>query len=132
RRKAMKHMEPPKFKGLGDTKPVIMWLRMMQEYIRKMEVAEEDMVDVVSAFLEGDAAIWWTSMLLKMDRNTEDPILSWADFTEAIICYVGGGDTDTEDARLEWRRLRQTGTVNDFIQRFNVLLTRVVETTPAE
>ena len=107
-------LEFPKFNGEG----VEEWLFKVEQIFLLDRIGEQTKISVVSLHLEGSALHWHKSYIKLKGR-----IPLWGEYVLALKARFGA--LSYEDPMAEIKKLRQTGSLKDYLQSFDVLLDKV-------
>ena len=117
----IKLQQPPVFKGERQGLKVKVWLYQVEKYLELSDILPGNQafaVNYAATLLQGQAAIWWYTVV---QRNAVPT--TWPELREAIIKEFIPFDS-TISARESLDRLYQTSTVEDYINQFrNLCLT---------
>ncbi|XP_038722070.1 uncharacterized protein LOC120014224 [Tripterygium wilfordii] len=109
----------PKFSG---TDPAV-WLQRANQFFAYYQTPQGQKVLIASYYMEGRAAVW------TQEFQNSGIIPSWTDFVSALQTRFGPGLF--EDPMEELMRLRQVGTVDDYILKFEELVVKIQGLTEA-
>ena len=120
--------KPQHFTGNSDQLHVQDWLSSIRMYCAATRCPGVDRVMCAASYLSGDAATSWFGF-----TETEewidtvqggDPEIQWDMFCQHLVQTYGGADRDLQ-ASLSLRRLRQTGSIGDYIREFRLQVSRI-------
>lgn len=111
---------PPKFNHASD-RDVHQWLTTMQNWLTMGAFPRDDWVIVACGYLTGATADAWRVFLL-----THKHIPKWKSFKEFLIS-TSGQNMAPEKARETLSKVRHTGTVAEFILKFQQLYAKLPE-----
>lgn len=94
------------------------WLAMAERFLEYHEVEEPKKVMVAAMHLGGDAVLWMRWYEARYPRD------SWATFSEMLLQRFGPGETLNVNVALS--RIRQVGSVAEFVAQFIKLSCRVM------
>jgi len=106
----------PKFEG----EDVQGWVYKCEQFFELDSIAETKKVKIASIHLLGKALVWHQSF---MKQFTLGIWPSWENYKNAIVARFGNGPFD--DPMAELVKLRQTGSVSQYQEQFDVLINRV-------
>lgn len=101
--------KPQSFSGKGQS--VTAWINSMELYFRRSEVPSHMKMTIAESFLEGDVLNWYMGML------TVDSLVGWEELSRKLRINYGG--VSPLAAREKLRRVRMTGSLEDYIAEFN-------------
>lgn len=91
------------------------WLYEIEEALDLMEVPQRQYVAVAARFLAGKAQQWY-----RFKTQDHYRFRSWADFRRSFISVYGEPDREWK-ARQRLTKLRQTGSLSDYVSEFQLL-----------
>ncbi|KAG8644032.1 hypothetical protein MANES_11G082735v8 [Manihot esculenta] len=103
----------PRYDGLEDP---LGWLARCQHFFRHQQTPEEEKVSLASYHLEGIAQLWYMQLL----DDIPDP--NWDEFTHQ--CNLRFGPPIRNNKLSELAKLKQTGSVAEYQNRFEALVSR--------
>ena len=106
----------PRFGG----EDVLGWIYRCEQFFEVDHTAEDVQVKIASIHLTGKALLWHQSFMKNRVRG-DWPL--WGEYKTAITTHFGAKPFD--DPFSELMKLRQQGTVGQYQERFNALLTQV-------
>nr|XP_027120832.1 uncharacterized protein LOC113737890 [Coffea arabica] len=89
------------------------WIRKRNKYCRNYQIPEDQKVEVIEMYLEGKADNWFQGIKL------EKPDLTWKMFEEWL--YRKFDNRNGRDVVEEFNKLRQSGKVEDYQEKFEEL-----------
>lgn len=98
------------------------WKRCCEKQFLLMRTPESDWKDVASLRFFGLALLWLQSTEHKIES------LNWGEFCE-LVCHHFGRDQYQSLIR-KMNRVRQTGTVYEYIEQFNILMHQLLAHSP--
>lgn len=101
--------KPQSFSGKGQS--VTAWINSMELYFRRSEVPSHMKMSIAESFLEGDVLNWYMGLL------AVDSLIGWNEFSRKLRINYGG--VSPLAAREKLRRVRMTGSLEDYIAEFN-------------
>ena len=104
-------LEFPRFNGAG----VDEWLFKVEEFFLLDKTLEQARISVVALHLE-ESALHWHKNYIKLKGR----ILMWVEYVSTMRARFGA--LAYENLMVELKKLRQTGSLNDYLQSFDVLL----------
>ena len=116
--------EPKGFDGTRSAKELENFLWDMDQFFRAAQVADEEKVSITGMYLMGDAKLWWRTRLEGDDESGRPQISTW----ETLKRELKEQFLPTNAAwlaRESLRRLKQTGTVRDYVKEFNSLMLHI-------
>jgi hypothetical protein len=96
-----------------DGEDVHKWLYKCNQYFDMEEIKETEKVRLASFYLDGMALYWHQNFT----RSIRGRVATWEEYTE-VVCGQFGGHQDPLEELME---LRQTGSLETYIQDFDVL-----------
>ncbi|KAK1395189.1 hypothetical protein POM88_014245 [Heracleum sosnowskyi] len=94
------------------------WLRKCDKFFALHKVSEIYKVEIVEMYLESKADVWYQGFKLLHDK------FSWSQFGEALMKRFGkNGGLDVQE---EFNKLSQTGSLMDYVERFEELKSLVL------
>jgi len=99
------------------------WIRKAEKYFELVRVPNEDRVQIAVLYIKGKAEFWWRG------TGCSAAHLPWHQF-----CTMLGerfNETSTCDAIGQFHNLKQTHSVNDYVEKFEELMSLVKRTNPA-
>ena len=82
------------------------------------------MIGFVATLLDGAASSWWSIRYTDMQAGRAPQFATWEDFKRVMVDFFHPTGLEVH-ARLELRRLRQTGRVQAYCRIFQRLVTQV-------
>ncbi|XP_010531750.2 PREDICTED: uncharacterized protein LOC104807978, partial [Tarenaya hassleriana] len=118
REQVIKAPEPNTYNGARSANAVESFLFGMEQYFDNGGISGEQVkVKGAAIYLRDLAQLWWRRTLLDQDH----PIVTWDQFKTALRHqFVPTNARD--ETRTKFRRLRQTGSIADYIRDFTALL----------
>ena len=114
-------LEPKGFDGTRSAKELENFLWDMEQFLRAAQVADEEKVFITGMYLMGDAKLWWKTRLEGDAESGRPQISTW----ETLKRELKEQFLPTNAAWLAWeslQRLKQTGTVRDYVKEFSSLM----------
>ncbi|KAK6248100.1 hypothetical protein QUC31_019665 [Theobroma cacao] len=111
----------PRFNGQEDS---LGWLCRCKHFFCHQQTPEEEKVNLASFHLEGNAQLWF----LQMEVDTPQP--SWDEFKRQ--CHLRFGPPIRSHKLGELAKLRQSGTVADYQEKFEQLASQASTLTQAQ
>lgn len=106
--------ELPSFEG---SNPKV-WVRKCQRYFNLYRIDDAQKVEGAALYLNGDAEIWYNSLVLSRGPVT------WDELRDEICDRFG--DVLMEDVVEEFNKLNQTGGVEEFFRKFEDLMAQMI------
>ncbi|XP_021623868.1 uncharacterized protein LOC110623248 [Manihot esculenta] len=103
----------PRFNGQEDP---LGWISRCQHFFRHQSTPEEEKVSLASYHLEGIAQLWYLQMIQDIPNPT------WSEFVNQ--CNLRFGPPIRSNKLGELAKLKQTGTVEEYQNKFEVLVSR--------
>jgi hypothetical protein len=115
--------KPPLFSGHGKGNTPQNWCHQMGNYLASCHVAENDpeAVRVAAGYLTDSALTWWRTIEQEVQRGVIQPIGTWEDFKARLITRFTP-ITPEYAARARLTTLRQTSSVRDYAERYNLCM----------
>jgi hypothetical protein len=114
---------PPRYIESVDL-PLDTWLFRMQEYLGNMANTTEG-IRTAASYMDGNAAIWWQSVVTSARAMGQEPFDLWEEFTGALRQYLCPGFTVKEDALTKILNHHQgSKSVSSYVAEFTNLKTR--------
>ncbi|XP_027174452.1 uncharacterized protein LOC113774084 [Coffea eugenioides] len=113
-------MEFPVFDGTNPRE----WVRRANKYFQIYEVEEEMKTDIAQLYLKDRADIWFHGMY------SERGAVPWRELSLAIRERFGEGDP--QEAIEEFNKLVQTGSIADYLEKFEMLKSLVMISLPGQ
>lgn len=101
--------KPQSFSGKGQ--PVTAWINSMELYFRRAKIPPSMKLSIAESFLEGDALNWYMGLI------THDSLCEWEEFSKKLRINYGG--VSPLAAREKLRKVRMTGSLEEYIAEFN-------------
>ncbi len=118
----MKTPYPPKYSGVREGPKILEWTHQASTYLRAVGLEHEERgVWHITAFLDGDAAVWWRLHCDKMRRGVATTIQTWDQLREMLLEQFEVFNHAT-DVRDRYQAVRQTSTVSAYITKFRSLV----------
>ncbi|VFQ93324.1 unnamed protein product [Cuscuta campestris] len=116
--KFLPKLEFPSFNGSNPRN----WVKKCTRYFNLCKIPENQKMDVASIHLTGKAEVWFASYIAVKKR------VEWDDF----IIDVCGRFKEELDSKLveEFNKLNQTGTIEEYLERFEELKSLMLQKTP--
>ncbi|KAH0720051.1 hypothetical protein KY290_006530 [Solanum tuberosum] len=107
-------IHPPKweFPSFEGHQPKV-WLRKCERYFNLHRTADDLKVEVATLYLNGMTETWYNSMVLSVG------VLTWVEFKEELC--IRFGEILMEDVVEVFNKLNQTGSVDEYLGRFEDL-----------
>jgi len=105
--------KPRRYFPCFDGEDVHKWLYKCNQYFDMKEIKEIEKVKLASFYLDGMALYWHQNFT----RSTRGRVATWEEYTEALCGRFSG----QQDHLKELMELRQTGSLEAYIQDFDVL-----------
>lgn len=110
-------LHPPTFNGqLADPAVAEEWIRKIEDLFEYAKIEGRDRIICATFMLENDARFWWDT--IKASRDVRE--MTWNDFKE-VFNNKYFSQTVRTAKMVEFVQLRQTGTVEEYIRRFETL-----------
>jgi hypothetical protein len=103
----------PKYEGTEDPTS---WVCRVEQFFEFQNTAEEDKVMLAAYHLEGEAQLWY-----QLFKETEEGA-SWEQLKEGL--HIRYGPKQFDDFFGDLTKLRQTGTVREYLGQYERLLSR--------
>lgn len=103
--------QPPTFKGEHPAA----WIAQMELFMECLGMAEDEKLAVALTFLDEKATRWYTLALPRSERPS-----SWSEFKVRLMEHYA--PFSAAEAIYRLRQVKQTGTIRDYIDRFNEVL----------
>ena len=117
----LKVPEPKKFEGTRSAKDLENFIWDMQEYFVAANIPEDRQVSMASMYMSGDAKLWYRTRT-EEDENAGRPrIETWNSLRQELREQFMPTNT-TWLARDRLKKLRQTGTVREYVKEFSSCL----------
>ncbi|CAA0808369.1 Unknown protein, partial [Striga hermonthica] len=97
------------------------WLNRIAQYFELNETEGHDRVRYAAFYLDGEANVWW-QWLSRIYRRWQQ-VITWADFERELLTLFGTSDYHNYNEALA--RIRQTGSLREYIKEFERLAYRV-------
>ena len=107
--------------GARSAKELETFLWDMEQFFKAAQVADEEKVSITGMYLMGDAKLWWRTRL-KGDVESGRPQFSTWETLKRELKEQFLPTNAAWLARESLRRLKQTGTVRDYVKEFNSLM----------
>ncbi|GMH35003.1 hypothetical protein BSKO_02864 [Bryopsis sp. KO-2023] len=114
---------PRAFNGSGEPK-ARKWQVLMTRYLRTCGVHEAQWQSIMATNLYGAASDWLTMQELKIHRGERPPFRDWMDFMDGLATAFEFS-SDRDEAWRDLHKLKQTGTVKQFVKEFQRLVLRI-------
>ncbi|KAF3649019.1 hypothetical protein FXO38_17877 [Capsicum annuum] len=98
-------------------------LIQLRIYFMQYRIIDENKVETAALYLNGSAEVWYHSLVLSRG------VVNWVDFKEELISRFG--EILVEDVVEEFNKLSQTGTIDEFLGRFEDLKAQMLIRNPA-
>ncbi|XP_070002415.1 uncharacterized protein [Nicotiana sylvestris] len=113
--------EPKEFNGARSAKKLENFLWDMEQYFHAAKVQDEDKVPITTMYLVDDAKLWWRTRVADDVSAGRPKIDSWEglnkELKDQFFPSKGGWI-----ARDRLKKLKQTGTVRDYVKDFSSLM----------
>ena len=110
----VKPRKPLPFSNDG-TQIASVWLRQLQTYFKLAGIEPKYWVSYAESYLEQEATLWWSSYLDSVNSTSED--VEWSTFCHLFLQRFATIASEST-ALTQLQSLRQTGSVEDYIQEF--------------
>jgi Retrotransposon gag protein len=123
------HVKPPKpetFQGTSKGPDVVQWIFEMEQYLTLTHTSAAMTVNLAAAYLRGPAGVWWRTRQSTLARP-----LTWPEFTTELRNQFLPV-SHSLIARDKLANLKQTGSVQDYIYRFQSLCAQITDMHVAE
>lgn len=118
---------PEMFEGRRQGEKLEEWVYKMDMYLRAMQVPENLRVLTAVSFFQGNAMTWWRALIGAADPTT----VTWANFVAQLRNeFLPVNSVKVAADKLE--RLKQTGSVANFVKEFRTLALLIPDLSPAE
>ncbi|CAA0837972.1 Unknown protein, partial [Striga hermonthica] len=97
------------------------WLNWAAQYFELNEIEENDRVKYAAYYLDGEANVWW-QWLTSVYRGRRQ-VIRWNNFVRELLTRFGTSDYHNYNEALS--RIRQTGSLRDYLKEFERLAFRV-------
>ncbi|CAA0834998.1 Unknown protein, partial [Striga hermonthica] len=97
------------------------WLNRAAQYFELNEIEGSDRVKYAAYYLDGEANVWW-QWLTSVYRGRRQ-VIRWNDFERELLTRFGTSDYHNYNEALS--RIRQTGSLRDYLKEFERLAYRV-------
>ncbi|CAA0806270.1 Unknown protein, partial [Striga hermonthica] len=97
------------------------WLNRAAQYFELNETEGNERVRYAAYYLDGEANVWW-QWLTSVYRSRQR-VITWGDFERELLTRFGISDYHNYDEALS--RVRQTGSLRDYLKEFGRLACRV-------
>ncbi|CAA0835312.1 Unknown protein, partial [Striga hermonthica] len=97
------------------------WLNQAVQYFELNEIEGNDRVKYAAYYLDGEANVWW-QWLTSVYRGRRQ-VIRWNDFERELLTRFGTSDYHNYNEALS--RIRQTGSLRDYLKEFEQLACRV-------
>jgi hypothetical protein len=121
--------DPPKYAG-GNKDVVKDWLATMVQWLGSGSCVPEQRVSLAQTFLTGGAASLWRAKSAALQAQGVD-IQDWDVFARTLEQAFGHQDPE-QNARDKLDVLKQTGSVEDYANKFQSLVAEIVAMPPSE
>ena len=119
------------FKGQRNLSAIRTYLHRLDKYFEAAYFSEAERLTVASSYLELHAEVWWLTHQKSHPRGTPHHIATWDAYKEAIQAYFTPANSD-KATRDKIARLRQTGSVQDYLGKFNELCLEITDIAESE
>ena len=110
--------EPKAFTGNRNAKDLENFLWDMEQYFKAARIPDEDKVSITSMYLMGDAKLWWRT---RVEDESRESIETWEALRKDLRDQFLPCNT-LWVARDALKRLKQSGTVRDYVKEFSSLM----------
>lgn len=117
----LKVPEPQPFQGKRNAKHLENFLFDMEQYFEAAKIADADKVSITSMYLSDDAKLWWRTRVNDTMSSGRPPVETWEDLKKELKDQFLPGNTAWV-AREAIRRLKQTGSIREYIKEFTSLM----------
>ena len=94
-------------------------------------VPESEWLEVLSVNLSGGASRWMNLMQMRIANGSRNPFTGWRQWSQEIKTKFEA-TTVEEKARVELRRLKQMGSLHEYVKRFHNIVFRIPAISQAE
>ncbi|XP_019057348.1 PREDICTED: uncharacterized protein LOC109116424, partial [Tarenaya hassleriana] len=116
----LKAPEPPLFNGTRNAQTVESFIFGIEQYFNSYGVRDDhSRITHAPTYFRDLALLWWRRVLADQERG-ERQINTWAQFKAELRRHFVPTNAG-EEARTRFRRLRQTGSIVDYIREFSSL-----------
>ena len=113
--------EPKTFAGARSSKDLENFLWDMEHYFSVAKIGVDGQVDIAVMYLSGDAKLWWRTRT-KEDLNAGRPkVETWESLKRELKEQFLPNNTSWI-AREDLKKLRQDGSVRDYVKKFSSLI----------
>ena len=113
--------EPKGFSGNRNAKELENFLWDMEQFFQAAHVAEGEKVQITSMYLTGDAKLWWRTRVEDDKESGRPQITTWETLKKEIKDQFLPSNASWM-ARESLKRLKQMGTVRDYVKDFSSLM----------
>ncbi|KAG6522526.1 hypothetical protein ZIOFF_019666 [Zingiber officinale] len=113
--------KPKSFRGTRSAKELENFLWDMEQYFVAAKVPETEKVTISSMYLIGDAKLWWRTRMVDDANAGRQKIDTWDRLKKEMKDQFLPGNTSWI-ARDGLKRLKQSGSVRDYIKEFSSLM----------
>jgi hypothetical protein len=115
------------FEGRRQGEKLEEWIYKMDIYLHAMQVPDQLRVLTAVSFLQGNAMTWWRALIGVQDPTT----VPWIDFVQRLRDeFLPVNAVKVASDKLE--RLKQTGSVANFVKEFRTLALQIPDLSAAE
>ncbi|XP_070010293.1 uncharacterized protein [Nicotiana sylvestris] len=116
--------EPKAYGGARSSKELENFLWDMEQYFQAARVEDDDKVIITPMYLTGDAKVWWRTRMAEMESAGLPKIGTWEMLKKELKSQFLP-TTSSWLARDGLRRLKQSGTVAEYVKEFSSLMLNV-------
>ena len=113
--------EPKPFNGVRSAKDLESFIWDMEQYFKAAKVLDQEMVTITSMYLLGDAKLWWRTRMEDDADAGKGKIDSWEALKKELKDQFLPTNT-TWVARDSLKKLKQIGTVREYVKTFSSLM----------
>ncbi|XP_009779304.2 uncharacterized protein [Nicotiana sylvestris] len=113
--------EPKEFNGTRSAKKLENFLWDMEQYFHAAKVQDEDKVPITTMYLVDDAKLWWRTRVADDVSAGRPKIDSWEGLKKELKDQFFPSNAGWI-ARDRLKKLKQTGTVRDYVKDFSSLM----------
>ncbi|WP_284212476.1 hypothetical protein, partial [Methylobacterium brachythecii] len=122
----MKYPDPSKYGGSRNSKTLKTFLYDLGVYFEAVQPeSEKTKIMIASMYLTDDAKLWWRTRCENVEFR-EMTVQTWEDFKRELMAQFMPQNDDFA-ARGQLRRLKQAGSIRDYIKTFSALLLEITE-----
>ena len=122
--KALDSFKPKSFNGKREAKELDTFLWNMERYFKYLKLEDdESKISTATTFLADNALMWWRRRSMEIEQGTFS-LITWEEFKNDLKLHFYPQNAQYE-AKEKLRWLKQTGSVNDYVNTFVNLLFEV-------